>query len=214
MQFSNDSNNALELKSIQNHHFHFFHFTSTFTTIHAYYSFSLFSITMSDLYGKCLNPICRSSCQRFTRKILAQGEIAPVKCLNCDCFQYQHDWLATWDEGLNTHRYFDNNKYSNNSSTSASSFTSRLPSTHNYAPSASDVNKELNTEVYPQRAPPSRPQTQQLLLQHNAFLAVRVWPNRRNRSSKKLSAAAAREQNSKTHWQCFSYRLIRNLHQR
>ena len=93
-----------------------------------------------------------SSCQRFIRKFVAPGEIAPVKCLNCDCFQYQHDWLATWDQGSNTHRILDSNKYSNNSST-----TSRLPSTHYQTPSARDANKKLNTEVCPFRPPTSRP---------------------------------------------------------
>lgn len=118
---------------------------------------------MSDIYGKCLNSNCRSSCQRFVRKIVQSGEATtPVKCRNCDCFQYQHDWLAIWEQGKNEHIFIKNISSSNNSSSSASSSSAPclpLPSNVTAAsnnnnsryqtPSAGAVNKELINEVYP-----------------------------------------------------------------
>ena len=102
---------------------------------------------MSDIYGKCQNPTCRSSCNKFAKIVLAPGVVAPVKCVNCGCFQYQHEWLATWDAGANSLRFFEHNK--NKDSSSSCTTTSTTRSSHQQTPSTGDVNRELHNEVYP-----------------------------------------------------------------
>ena len=110
---------------------------------------------MSDIYGKCQNPTCRSSCNKFAMIILAPGLVAPVKCVNCGCFQYQHEWLATWDAGANSLRYFEHNKNKD----SSSSTISTTGSSHHQTPSTGAVNRELHNEVYPPYLPPFKSPT-------------------------------------------------------
>jgi len=112
---------------------------------------------MSDIYGKCQNPTCRSSCNKFAKIVLAPGVVAPVKCVNCGCFQYQHEWLATWDAGANSLRFFEHNK---NNDSSSSSATSTTRCSHQQTPSSTgDVNRELHNEVYPPYLPPFKSPT-------------------------------------------------------
>ena len=67
---------------------------------------------MSDIYGKCLNPLCHSSCQRFMRKFVAPGEIAPGKCLNREEGKHNILWkitIAVSDDQLNAQVIGSNN---------------------------------------------------------------------------------------------------------
>jgi hypothetical protein len=102
---------------------------------------------MGDLYGKCLNLNCRSNCQKFAAKVSRGSICEQVRCLNCDCFEYQHDWVARWDPQLLSHVYISSRNTPTSSIASAPHFTSTTTQPDNRK--ISGVNEELHSLYVP-----------------------------------------------------------------
>ena len=131
-------------------HLEYLWYHSSFVNqLHSFISINKYcSLWVTCMGMKCLNLNCRSNCQKFAAKVSRGSICEQVRCLNCDCFEYQHDWVARWDpQLLFSHVYISSRNTPTSSRASAPHLTSTTTQPDNRK--ISGVNEELHSLYVP-----------------------------------------------------------------